>query len=187
MKKALILHGAANNSGGNWFPWLKQELESKGYFVWLPDLPDSDEPLVDKWLDFIFSNKTWSFDKDTVLIGHSAGATLILRILERLSDGCSINKAILVSGVVELGDKVETFPYKRSLVKDPFNWEKIKDSAKFFYFVHSDNDPYQCGIDQGKIMQRHLGGQLILKPGEGHFNLERSPEYKKFPFLLELL
>lgn len=143
--------------------------------------------MVDKWLDFIFSNKTWLFDQDTVLIGHSAGATLILRILERLPNECSVSKAILVSGVVELGDKVETFPYKRSLVKDPFNWEKIKDSAKAFYFVHSDNDPYQCGIDQGKIMQRQLGGRLILKSGEGHFNLERSPEYKKFPFLLELL
>src|SRR4030066_1490601 len=108
-------------------------------------------------------------------------------MLEQLPEGKRINKAILVSGVVELGTKPEFFQYKRGLVEKPFNWEKIKKSASEFYFVHSDNDPYQCGSDQGEIMQKNLGGKLIVKPGEAHFNLEKSPEYKQFPFILELL
>lgn len=65
--------------------------------------------------------------------------------------------------------------------------KKIKQSAREFYFVHSDNDPYECGDDQGKIMQEHLGGELVVKPGEAHFNLEKGPEYKQFPLVLELL
>jgi len=187
MKNALILHGAGNNSQGNWFPWLKSELEKKGYKVWSPDLPNSDEPNQKDWLNTIFSNKEWQFNDESVIVGHSAGSTLILRILEKLPDGTKINKAILVAGVVELGTKPEFFQYKRSLVENPFDWEKIKNSAKEFYFICSDNDPYQCGEDQGKIMQEHLGGELIVKPGEAHFNLEKGEQYRQFPLILELL
>jgi len=187
MKTALILHSAGTNSQGNWFPWLKNELEKKGYKVWSPDLPNSDEPKQEDWQKTIFLNNDWKFNEDSVIVGHSVGATLILRILERLPEGKRVCKAILVAGVVELGTKPEFFQYKRSLVEKPFDWKKIKKSAKEFYFICSDNDPYQCGADQGEIMQRHLGGKLIIKPGEAHFNLEKGEQYKKFPFLLELL
>jgi len=187
MKNALILHGAGNNSQGNWFPWLKGELEKRGYKVWTPDLPNSDEPNQEDWLKTIFSNSEWQFNEDSVIIGHSAGATLILRILEQLPEEEKVEKAILVAGVVELGTKPEFFQYKKSLVERPFDWEKIKKSAKEFCFVCSDNDPYQCGADQGKIMQRHLGGELIVKTGEGHFNLEKGEEYKQFSLILDLL
>lgn len=187
MKNVLILHGAENNSQGNWFPWLKQELEKKGYKAWAPDLPNSSVPVLKDWMDTIFSNNEWKFDEDSVIIGHSMGGTLTLRILEKLPDDVRIAKAVLVATPVELGTKPETFPYKRDLVTSPFNWDKIKKSAKEFYFIHSDNDQYECGIDQGEILKKNLGGELIIKPGEAHFNLEKGPEYKKFPLLLELI
>ena len=186
MKNALILHGAGNYSQGNWFPWLKLELEKKEYRVWSPDLPNSKEPNQSDWLSTIFSNKSWQFSNDSLIIGHSAGATLILRILEKLSASVKIKTAILVSGVVELGTKPEFFKYKRSLVRNPFKWKKIRSSCENFYFIHSDNDPYECGQVQGKIMQSHLGGNFIVKKGEGHFNLDISNKYNKFPELLKL-
>ena len=185
MKNALILHGAGNNSKGNWVPWLKNELEAKGYLVWVPDLPNSDEPNQEKWLWHIFSNIDWEFNKESVFFGHSAGSTLILRILEKFSVEIKIKAAVLVSGTVEIGTKPEYFQYKRSLVKDPFDWKKIKRSSGSFTFIHSDNDPYECGLDQGKIMHKHLGGNLIVKKGEGHFNLEKSKSYERFPLILD--
>lgn len=36
-------------------------------------------------------------------------------------------------------------------------------------------------------MQKKLGGELIIKPGEGHFNLEMDQRYNEFPFLLGLV
>src|SRR3989344_6235928 len=185
MKNAIIFHGAGNTSQGNWFPWLKRELERESYKVWVPDLPNSDIPNLNDWLETVFENSTWEFKKDSIFIGHSAGATFILRILERLPEDIQIHKALLVAGPYNLGTKKELFNYKRDMVKDPFHWEKIKKSCKHFYFFYSDNDPYKCGIDQGKILHNHLGGQLILRSGEGHFNLEKGLQYKQFPELLE--
>ena len=187
MKNALILHGADNNSSGNWFPWLKKVLVKKGYKVWLPDLPNSDNPDPDIWTKFIVSNKDWEFNKQTIIIGHSAGATLILRLLEQLPDSIKIKKAIMVAGYVELGTLPQYFKYKRKIVKKFFNWNKIRKACIQFVFIHSDNDKYQCGQEQGKIMQKNLGGKLIIKPGEGHFNLESGKKYKQFPGLVEYI
>ena len=187
MKNALILHGAGNNSQGNWFPWLKKELEQKGYKVWAPDLPDSDMPNQQKWLEVIFSNSDWEFNSESVIVGHSSGATFILRILEILPERIAINKAILVSAFLDQGTKPEFFSYKQDLLKQTFNWKKIKDSAKHFYFIASDNDPYQCGQEHAQKLQENLGGELIIQPGQGHFNLEVGEEYRKFPLLLKLI
>lgn len=185
MKNSLILHGAGNNSQGNWFPWLKLELERESYKVWVPDLPNSNVPNRKAWLDTVFSNNQWVFNKESILVGHSSGATCILRILENLPKEIKVYKALLVAGPVELGTKRQYFPYKADMVKGSFHWEKIKNSCQSFYFFHSDNDQYECGIEQGKILQKRLGGELVFRPEEGHFNLEKGPQYTQFPELLE--
>lgn len=187
MKNALILHGAANNHTGNWFPWLKERLEEKGYKVWSPDLPNDQRPIQKEWLETIFSNKDWQFNEESVIIGHSAGATLILRILDRLKDGEKINQAIFVACPIDKGQFPQFWQYKEDLTKDPFNWEKIKKSAKDFIFIASDNDPYDCGERHAKLMHQNLGGKLVIKKGQGHFNLEIGEQYRQFPELLDLV
>lgn len=155
--------------------------------MWVPDLPDSAHPDILRWTDFIFSNTKWQFNNQSVIIGHSAGATLVLGLLQYLPPHTMINKAVLVAGFVQLGQLPEVNQIKKGLLKIPPDWEKIKQSAKHFYFIHSENDRYECGIKQGKIMQEKLGGKLIVLPQEDHFNLESNPKYKRFPFIVNLL
>lgn len=187
MKNILILHGAGNNSQGNWFPWLKNSLEEKGYKVWSPNLPNSDTPILRDWLDIIFSNKDWEFNEESIIVGHSSGATLILRILENLPKDIKIDKAILVAGFVDKGSLPQFYQYKVDLLNTPFDWDKIKNSCNNFYFIASDNDPYDCGLRHSKKMQEKLGGKLILKKGEGHFNLEVGEKYRQFPEILDYI
>lgn len=185
MKNALILHGAGNTSQGNWFPWLKGELEKKGYIVWSPDMPNADVPDQQKWLETIFSNKDWVFDAESIIIGHSAGATLTLRILEQLPPNVKIKQAITVATFLDKGSIPDYFPYKESLVSKQFEWGKIKSSCEKLTFVASDNDQYDCGERHAKVLHEHLGGELIIQTGQGHFNLETG--YKEFPLLLKLI
>lgn len=185
MKNVVILHGAGNNSRGNWFPWLNTTLLAQNYKIWLPDLPHADRPNTTEWTDFVFKNKPFDFGENTVFVGHSAGGTLALRLLEKVPQ--VVQKTVLVATCVERGTKPEFFKYKDGMLTTPFDWKKIKDSCKEFVFIHSDNDPYQCGSDQGMILQRQLGGQLIIKTGEGHFNLEKGKQYRQFPELLQYL
>lgn len=182
MKNVLILHGTANNSQGNWFPWLKRELEKRGYRVWSPDLPEADKPNIKNYNNYILSNSKWKFNEKSVLIGHSSGAVAILGLLQHLPKNITVDTCILVSSFKDnLGLK-----NLNGLFEKPFNFKKIKKHAKHFIFIHSDNDPY-CPLSHAKYLARKTGGKLIIKKGQGHFNLEKSKQYKRFPLLLKLL
>lgn len=181
MKNALILHGTDGNSKGEWFTWFREELERKGYKVWLPDLPGADEPEIPRYNHFIFSK--WKFDSDSILIGHSSGAVAILGILQELSSSIIIDKAILVAG---FKDDLDYDPVKK-MFEYQFDWEKIKKHAKEFIFIHSDNDPY-VGLEHGEFLKDKLGGELVLLPGQSHFSVSTMGEkYRKFPELLKYI
>ena len=181
MKNAVILHGTDGSPNGNWFLWLKKELQNKGYKVWLPQLPDCDYPNVDKYNTFLLSG--WGYNEKTVLIGHSSGAVEILSLLQNLPDNIVIDKAILVAGFInDLGWKE-----LKGMFIHKFVWKLIKTRAKHFIFIHSDDDPY-VALNHGKILYEKLGGKLIIKEGQKHFSIDTAGQkYKKFPLLLKLI
>ncbi len=183
MKNALILHGTNGDSKANWFPWLKQQLETRGYRVWVPDLPHAEKPNLRRYNEFLFANKDWTFDSESVLIGHSSGAMAILEILQALPDNVTVDTCILVGAFKDdLGwDSLE------EIFLDPFDFEKIKKHARKIIFVHSDDDPH-CPLEGAKYLQEKLGAELVMVPGQKHFSVRTYGEkYRQFPLLLELL
>ena len=97
-------------------------------------------------------------DKDTILVGHSAGAPLILALLEKSNQ--KIHKAVFVAGFSEqlAGDP-------DLILQESYDWQKIKEHAHSFIIFNSDNDPWGC--DDG-----HFGSITMNQP------------YKDFPELL---
>ncbi|MFA6389715.1 MAG: alpha/beta hydrolase [Patescibacteria group bacterium] len=179
MKNAIILHGTGDSPDKYWFPWLEKELKAWGFEVWLPALPNAEYPNLKEWLPYILENG--EINGGTILIGHSAGAQIILSVLEYIN--VKIKKAILVSGYAKALRK----DVNASKDSEEFNWEKIKEKAGEFIFINSDNDPWGCDDKQGKIMQEHLGGRLIIRH-DGHMgSTTYNQPYKEFPLLLELI
>lgn len=93
MKNAAIFHGISSTPDKFWFPYLKKELEKRYYNVWVPQLPQSADPDITIQVPWILKN--YNFDKDTVLIGHSSGASLIFALLEKLDT--KVKQVITVS------------------------------------------------------------------------------------------
>ncbi|MFC1710967.1 RBBP9/YdeN family alpha/beta hydrolase [Patescibacteria group bacterium] len=185
MKNALILHGTdfekvKKQRKNNWFPWLKKELEKKGYQVWLPELPVAWKPNFKRYFNFINKHK-FNFNKETILIGHSSGPAVILQLLQHLPEKLKINKAILVSPFY----KDEGWNCQ-GLFISPFDFPKIKSKVRNIYIIHSLDDPY-VKPQHAYFLQKKLDCKLYMRKKQGHFNLETGKKYKKFTFLLNLI
>ena len=94
MKNALILECWYGNPTDHWYPWLKEQLESQGFQVTIPDLPTirTDLPDLSQMLSSV--DKEMKIDEKTTIIGHSIGALLAMRIAEKHI----YDKMILVAG-----------------------------------------------------------------------------------------
>lgn len=181
MKNALILHGTNSNPTGNWFPWLKSELEKQNYNVFCPDLPQCDKPNTNRYLDFI-KDQGWEFNEESVLIGHSSGAVAILGILQKLEPSIIVDTCILAGAFKDSLGREDL----DELFLQPLDFEKIKMHAKRIIFIHSDNDPY-CPLPGVKYLAEKLDAKIIVIPGQGHFNLEMGEKYREFPELLKII
>ncbi|MES2930733.1 MAG: alpha/beta fold hydrolase [Patescibacteria group bacterium] len=167
---AYIFHGTEGNPQENWFPWLAAELEKRGVETTVPQLSNPDYPDLNTWLADVSSFKT---GPDTILIGHSLGAVLILRMLER---GHHAKRVYLCAPFLhDLGWKVleESFFFS-----DDFDWDTIKKHCPRFEILASANDPHVPLEDVDKVA-RGLGVEMQTIDIEKHFNA------KEFPYLLE--
>lgn len=180
MKKAVILHGTDNNHTGNWFPYAKSELEKLGYEVWVPDLPGSERPNVERYNQFLLKSG-WDF-KGNLIIGHSAGAVEILALLQNLPETMLVDTAILVA--VFKGDL--GWDVLRDLRDLEFDFEKIKRKAKKIIVIHSDDDPH-CPLEGAKQVASELGAEMKIFHGMKHFSFDTDPRFDKFPELIEVV
>ena len=82
MKRVILVHGWGFNPTMNWYPWLKKELEKKGFEVIIPAMPNTNEPDINSWV-FKLREFVGRDDGELILIGHSIGCQTIMRFLEK--------------------------------------------------------------------------------------------------------
>lgn len=178
--KAVILHGTDNDHTGNWFPWLKAELEKLGLEVWVPDLPGAARPNVERYTKFLLDSG-WDFN-DNLVIGHSAGAVEVLDLLQNLPDGTKVNAAIMVA--VFKGDL--GWDVLKDLNGVRYDYSKIKDMAGKRIVIHSDDDPH-CPIEGAQQIAEAIDAEIIEMHGMKHFSIHTDTRFTKFPELLEII
>ncbi len=170
-----IFHGTEGYPEENWFPWLKQELEQRGYKVFVPQFPSP--PVVPakiaEWFD-VLKNYEQNIDENSILIGHSLGGIFLLRALEKLNH--PIKAAFFVGTPIGVRP-ILNYERDSAFSGFDFNWEEIKKKAQNFVVFQSDDDPY-VGLDNGKELAKNLGIELSFVPNAGHFN--KKAGYLKF-------
>src|SRR5665213_1615385 len=147
--RAFIIHGYQGYPGEAWQPWLKGELEKRGYKVALPAMPHPDRPVISEWTPFI-ANLVGKPDEKTVLIGHSLGAQAVLHYLETLgAAGTSVGTTVLIASNFPMGMSPEDADERTGgdKVLQPWlvrglNPAWVRNAAGKCTVILSDNDPY---------------------------------------------
>ncbi len=177
--KAVFVHGWESSPKEGWWPWLKKELESHGFEVIAPIMPNPAKPKMDKWLREL-KKTVGTPDKNCYFIGHSLGCITILRYIESLRKDQNIGGVILVAGFTSnLGyDELDSF------FKNKIKWGKIKSHCEKFTVIHSKNDRY-VSLHYGSFFKKKLGAKLLNEEKMGHFT--KKDGIKKLPPTLKAI
>jgi uncharacterized protein len=175
-RTAIIFHGTGGHPDNCWYPWLDRRLTGRGYTVERPHYPGINVEPVATFLPKVLANHR--FDEETVLVGHSGGAALLLALLEHLDT--TVSQAILVAGY-STQPNTEDEP----VLQDSYDWPAIKAHVRDLYFINSRDDPYGCDDRQGRAMFERLGGTQIVRD-DAHFGDYNQP-YETFELLDRLI
>ena len=183
MVNVFLFHGAYGNGEENWFPWLKEQLQSVGGVVYVPRFPTPEGQSLDNWME-VFKRFEKFVDSDTIFVGHSIGCAFVLDVLEKLKK--RIRAAYLIAPFInDLPDpKNEVNHINCTFYKKKFDWHAIKNGCPEFHAIASDNDPYVPPKDAEKV-SKALGVELTIIEGAGHFN--KKAGYTQFPQLLDMI
>jgi len=160
-----------------WLPWLKAELESRGYQVALPAMPNPEHPVISTWIEFIQS-LVGTPDEKTVLVGHSIGGQAVLRYLETVgAAGGKVAQTVLVASVFPVARTAEQADQEtggnavlRPWFSQGVDAALVKAAAGRCTVILADNDPYISWASAVATFKSNLDPTIIIEPGKGHFN-----------------
>lgn len=179
--KVIIIHWTFGNSKENWFPWLKQELESNWHKVWVPDFPTPDNQSLQSWCNVLEKQVPFIFDEETILIGHSLWAAYILNILNQKRNK-KVKKAILVSAFVRELNNNTFDELNKTFIEKEFNRDLIKSNIIDIEMFYWDNDPYVPFIET-EYLQQQLNCNINIIHNWWHLNA--SAGFNQFDQILE--
>ena len=179
MKRAIIVHGWNGVPNDSWKPWLKKELEKKGFQVIAPQMPGCLHPKLNEWIKTISQNVGIP-DKETYFVGHSLGCISIVRYLTTLPKNITVGGCVLVAGFSGNLGIPEIFEFY-SL---PSEVEKARDYCKNITIIHSEDDDV-VPIKRAIEFKEQLKAKFILEYNKGH--LSESYGIKELPSALNAI
>lgn len=160
----------------DWMPWIKRELGKKKIKVYIPDMPNTEEPEVDKWIEHI-SKVVGKPDKNTILIGHSLGGNAILRYLQQMKSGQKVGAAIIVASWLNRRKGKFRTPARRKMMspwfKTPLYFNRIAKHSESFTALYSDDDRY-VPKSAAQILKKKLGAKRIIAHHQLHFDQTKN-------------
>ncbi len=185
MKKFYIIHGWGGSSEDPLLNWIKEELEKKNFKVKSFDMPNTNEPKIEDWTEYLRSNIDMDeIDEDTYFVGHSIGCQTIMRFLEKLPKHKKILKCVFIAPWLDLINlEPEENKIAHPWINSKINFERIFEHCKNFVCIFSNDDPY-VHLDESEKFKENLNAKIIILKNKGHFtkedNVKELPETLNF-------
>lgn len=160
---AILVHGWKGWPENAWFPWLRKELEAKGFTTEALELPNPLLPERKEWVDMI---RNAIKSPDTVFVGHSLGCPAIMLALQKY-DGPPVEHVVCVSGFGRAFVKTELFKKWSDWFRADIDISLIKKKAKKWSVIHSKYD-YVVPVKEGEWLAKQLGVKIVLTKTKGH-------------------
>lgn len=167
-KRVIIVHGWGGRPGQHWSPWLKEQLETSGFEVIEPAMPDTDNPVITKWVACL-EETVGELDQNTYFVGHSIGCQTIMRYLEKQT-GKKAGGCVFVAGWFKL-DNLESEEDKQIAapwLKEDIDFSKVLEVTKNFIVINSSNDDYGYVQENKNMFEEKLGAKVIILANKGH-------------------
>lgn len=167
-KLAVIIHRWGGSPSDDWYPWLKVELEARGYRVIVPAMPNADVPEITPWVQTLRTTLANNPAHEVLLVGHSIGCQAIIRYLAEAF--VPVARALFVAGWVELmglsgEEQVIAEPWLTDHINTAAAKAHLGSSVAFF----SGDDPLVPLSNQDFFRDR-LGSRIVMLDGYGHFD-----------------
>ena len=186
MKRVFIVHGWDGFPEEGWFPWLKKELEAKGFEVQVPAMPEADKPRIYNWIPEL-KKAVGTPDAETYFVGHSMGCQAIARYLEALPETVKVGGAVFVAGFFKRLKDIEVEEEVREIAKHwletPLDLQIVRTHLPKSIAIFSDNDPFVT-LDNQDDFREILGAEIIIEHEAGHFS-GLGDGIKELPIVLE--
>ena len=171
MNRIYIVHCWDGTKDDGWYPWLDEKLSESGNQVYRFNMPDTANPKIDEWVNYLDSQVD-NLDDKTYFIGHSIGCQTIMRYLET-KDITRIGGILFVAPWLELLPEAvsdeESFNTAKPWLIKKIDFEKIK---KFTNNIHSifSSDDYFVSLDQKEEFEKLLDAKTIVVDNKGHIS-----------------
>ncbi len=167
----VILHGYTGKATDARWQWIRAELEGMGHTVIIPELPNTDDPNEKDQVAAALA--AVKYDERTILVGHSLGGTVALKVLEKLQK--PIARLVLVGSVINPKFKDKRRPFEKKFTWK-FDAETIKRNAPVIQMLHDPRD-YAISEEQREYTEKLLGIKAqICRSTEPHFTGDKEPD-----------
>ncbi len=182
MTRVFIVHGWGDKPGDHWMPWLKGQLELKGFTVAAPQMPGTEAPAIGEWVSHL-NREVGETGDDAYYVGHSIGCQTIFRHLEQLPAGGTVRGAAFVAPWFVLSNlSAEEEAIAQPWIDTPIDFAWVRSRLPELTAYFSDDDPY-VSLDNQSLFEQRLGAHTHLLKGLKHMGVESG--MTTFPELLE--
>lgn len=182
-KRVIIVHGWEASPTSDWIGWATQVFREKGYEVVTPLMPDTEYPVIEKWVGHL-KLVAGVVDENTYFIGHSIGCQTIMRFAQTIDT--KAGGAIFVAGWFNLKnmESKEEEEIAEPWIQNPIDYAKVKTNLTKSVVVLGDDDPVVSYKETKRDFETRLGSEVVTLHGVGHISSDDG--FGPFPKLIEI-